>query len=212
MTLAAGAPSPSAGSVIRRQARGHSRIVRVLRWLLPALAFALLAALAAFIAADALGGFTSHPPAPPTAIEMINPRVAGRDDHGRPFNLTARLGYRDDHDLQQVILINPFLTMDMGGPRLATLIADRGVYRDQTHLLRMIGHVRVNDASASGATTGEAVIDTKAGTVTGVGPVTGSNPNGEIVAKSYTATDKGDRISLRGGVHAVIRGGLGGGK
>jgi hypothetical protein len=211
-TLATGAPSASASSESRRQARAHGRMVKTLRWLLPALALAIFASLAGFVIADAVGRVVAHPAPAPSQIEMVNPRVLGRDDHGRPFTLTARLARRDEHDLEQVILLTPVLTIDLGGPRLAILSADRGVFRDGSHLLKMIGHVRVNDAKAAGAATDEALVDTKAGTVTGLGPIAGANPNGEIQAKSYTATDQGDRVFLKGGVHAVLRGGLGGGK
>jgi lipopolysaccharide export system protein LptC len=198
---------PSPASVLaRRQARAHSRLVMVLRWLLPTLILALLGLLGAFVIGEALKTAASRPKETPTQIRMIGPHFLGRDDLGRAFNLASRLAIRDDVDMQRVYLTAPVIVLDVDGPRPKTLTADRGVYDEDTHMLRLSGHVRLDDSQASTVSTSDALVDTRAGTVTGVSSITGRGPTGVIQGHSYTAYDKGKRVVLRGGVHAVLNG------
>ena len=74
---------------------------------------------------------------------MIAPHFIGRDDQGRAFNLAARIAVRDDADLQRVILTAPSMAMDVDTPQPKTITADRGVYDEDTRILRLVGHVRV---------------------------------------------------------------------
>jgi lipopolysaccharide export system protein LptC len=202
----AGAPSSSAAAVIRRQARGHSRVVWLLRWLLPTLILALFGLLGAFVVAEALKAASARPREVPTQIRMVSPHFIGRDDQGRAFDLAARLALRDDTNMEHVVLGSPVLVLDTESPHPKTLTADRGVYDEKTRLLRLTGHVRVDDSTASTVATNEALVDTKAGTVTGVSALAGNGPMGMISAGSYTATEKGQKLELHGGVHAQLKG------
>ncbi len=64
-------------------------------------------------------------------------------------------------------------------------------------MLRLTGHVRVDDAAASTVASDEAMVDTRAGTVTGVSAIAATGPMGAIQGGSYTATEKS-----RDGCHA----------
>ena len=66
--------------------------------------------------------------------------------------------------------------------------------------------MRVDDAAASTVGTDEALVDTRAGTVTGVSPIAASGPMGSIQGGSYTATEKSGTVVMHGGVHAVLKG------
>jgi len=194
----------SASARARRQARAHSRLVISLRWLLPTLILATLGLLAAFVIADAVKTAASRPKETPTQIRMIGPHFLGRDDLGRAFNLTSRIAIRDDVDMRRVFLAAPVIVLDVDGPRPKTLTADRGVYDEDTHLLRLNGHVRVDDSQATTVASNDALVDTRAGTVSGVSGFSGRGPTGAIQARSYKAYDKGQRVVLRGGVHALL--------
>jgi lipopolysaccharide export system protein LptC len=201
-----GARPSSASALIRRRARAHSRLVFLLRWLLPTLILAMLGLLAAFVVSEALRAAAARPKELPTQIRMISPHFIGRDDKGRAFNLASRLAMRDDSSMQRVHLSAPVMVMDADTPHPKTLTADRGVYDEDTRILRLTGHVRVDDAAASTVGTEEALVDTRAGTVTGVSPVAASGPMGAVSAGSYTATEKGGVIVMHGGVHATLKG------
>ena len=201
-----GARPSSASTLIRRRARAHSRLVMALRWLLPTLILGMLGLLAAFVVSQALRAAAAQPKELPTQIRMISPHFIGRDSQGRAFNLAARLAVRADADMQRVLLGQPVMVMDSDSPHPKTLTADRGVYDEDTRILRLIGHVRVDDAAASTAGSNEALVDTRAGTVTGVSPIAATGPMGSIQAGSYTATQKTGTVVMHGGVHAVLKG------
>ena len=207
MTLipAAGAP-PKPGAIIRRQARGHSRLVRLLRWLLPTAIGAILVLLGLFVGQEALRTEASRPREIPTKIRMIGPHFIGSDDAGRAFNLSAQDATRNDKNMQEVFLTGPVVILDADGARPKTLTADHGDYREDTRLLRLSGHVRVDDSTASTVATDEALVDTKAGTVSGAGPIAGSGPTGKVSASSYSANQKTGVLTLRGGVHGELKG------
>ena len=199
-----GARPSSAGALIRRQARAHSRLVLALRWLLPTLILAMLGLLAAFVVGQAVRAAAARPKELPTQIRMISPHFIGRDNQGRSFNLASRLAVRDDADMQRVYLGAPVMVMDADSAHPKTLTADRGVYDEDTRILHLTGHVRVDDAAASTVGSNEALVDTRAGTVTGVSPIAASGPMGSIQGGSYTATEKSGTVVMHGGVHAVL--------
>lgn len=196
----------SAGAIIRRRLRGHTRLVRVLRWVLPALMLGLFGLLGAFVVAEAMRSAAARPRDMPTEIRMVNPHFVGRDDQGREFNLSARQATRDDADMQRVLLQAPVMKLGVGTPQLKTLTSDRGVYQENTRLLHLFGHVHVDDSAASTIATDEALVDTKAGTVTGVSPIAASSPSGQVQAGRYTASENGGHVVLSGGVHSVLSG------
>jgi lipopolysaccharide export system protein LptC len=181
-------------------------MIHLMRWLLPVVIAALMGLLGAFVVGQAVKSAAARPKETPTQIRMVNPHFIGRDDQGQAFNLAARQAARDDADMQRVILVSPVLVLDVDGPRRKTLTADNGVYDENTRLLRLKGHVRVDDSAASTLATNEAVVDTKAGTVSGVSGISGAGPQGSIQAGSYTASQKGGTVILRGGVHARLEG------
>ena len=200
-----GARSSSASAVIRRQARAHSRLIGALRWLLPTLILGMFGLLAAFVVSEALRAAAAQPKELPTQIRMIGPHFIGRDDKGRAFNLASRLAVRDDADMQRVYLGQPVMVMDSDTAHPKTLTADHGVYDEDTRILRLTGHVRVDDAAASTVGSNEALVDTRAGTVTGVSPIAASGPMGSIQGGSYTASEKTGAVVMHGGVHAVLK-------
>jgi lipopolysaccharide export system protein LptC len=206
VTPLTGVRSSSVNAEIRRRARAHSRLVFALRWLLPTFILAMLGLLGAFVVADAMRAAAARPKELPTQIRMISPHFLGRDDQGRAFNLAARLAVRDDSDMQRVHLTFPVMVLDVDSDHPKTLTADHGVYDEDTRMLRLKGHVRVDDSTASTAGTDEALVDTRAGTVSGASPVSGAGPMGQIHAGSYTALQKGQIIVMHGGVHAVLKG------
>jgi lipopolysaccharide export system protein LptC len=196
----------SNSALVRRRARAHSRLVLALRWVLPTLILALLGLLGAFVVGQAVRAAAARPKEMPTQIRMVGPHFIGRDNQGRAFNLAARLAVRNDRDMQQVLLGSPVIVMDVDSDHPKTLTADSGVYDEDTRLLHLKGHVRVDDAAASTVGTDEAMVDTKAGTVSGASALNGVGPMGQIHAGRYSAAEKGQKLILSGGVHAQLKG------
>jgi len=205
LTSDVGSTRPAA-AVIRRRMQVHTRVVRVLRWLAPATIVALLAVIGAYVAAEAVRSSHAGMKDTPTEIRMVNPHFLGRDDQGRAYNMFARAAQREDADMQRVDLTAPVMVMDIDSPHPKTLTADHGVYDERTRILHLTGHVRIDDSAASTIATNDAIVDTKAGVVSGLAPVAANSPTGAIQAGSYTAIEKGQHVILHGGVHGQLKG------
>jgi lipopolysaccharide export system protein LptC len=198
------ADGAAASRLPRGRARVHSRVVRTLRWLLPAIMVAVIAALATLVVIHAIKRQAAARDEASTPIEMVNPHFFGRDNQGRAFTLGARRASRDEASFQRVLLVYPSVNLDEGGAHPSTLTADHGVYHEDTRLLYLQGHVRASNAAASRFATDEAVVDTRTGAVKGAGPLAGATPVGQVKSGSFDVFDKGDRVVFTGGVHARL--------
>jgi len=183
--------------------RRRSRVIHVLRILLPALIALILAALAAMVGYNS---FTARPTQLASSndpIRLVNPRFVGRDDRGRPYVLTAASATRDNQEYQKVYLDRPALVLDDQGPDPLRITAAKGVYHEDTRKLEVSGGVRLAGATAA-FDTAASLFDTRTGELVGSGPIHGAGPLGEIEAKSYGVYDKGARMVFKGGVHTVL--------
>jgi lipopolysaccharide export system protein LptC len=139
-------------------------------------------------------------------IHMVNPHFFGRDGENRPYTLSAREASRDPASFQRVLLTEPLIILNTGGPHPATLTADKGVYKEDTRILVLTGHVRGVDAKSAHFASDQAVVDTRTGTVTGPHAVATDPTQGAIQSKSFDVYDKGDKVIFKGGVHARLNG------
>lgn len=185
--------------------RRRSILIAVLRRALPASIALIFLAFAAWLM---LGGLISrlnetHASAP-GSIHMTNARFLGRDGEGRAYVLTAAEAARDNVDFQRITLTQPTLTLDADSDKATHLSADRGVYREDNHILMLNGHVAVRDGQGDAFVTDEAIVDTVKGAVAGKSQVVGTGPTGAIRADSYAIYDKGKRLVFQGRVHSRL--------
>ncbi|MDB5446856.1 MAG: hypothetical protein JWQ97_2173, partial [Phenylobacterium sp.] len=180
------------------QWRRRSRLVRLLRILLPALIGLILAGLAAAVAFNALIAQPALPKDTSAPIRLTNPRLVGRDNKGRAFVITAESATRDPHDYQRIVLDRPALVVDEQGPDPVRIVAREGIYHEGDYKLDLHGGVRLVGSKAA-FDTASSVFDTKTGEVVGSGPIQGSGSLGEIAAKSYGVYGKGERMVFSGG-------------
>lgn len=196
-------PTTALGPPPRAKARQHSRLVKVLRWALPMGMVAVLGILAGLIGQHSINrrGQTHEPV---NQIVMTNPHFFGRDSQGRAFMLSAREAARDPQDFQKVLLKFPHITQDVDGANPSTLTADSGVYREDTRILTLKGHVHADNSKDSAFATEEAVVNTRTGSVTGPQAIQGQTNVGNVKSGSFDVYDKGDRVIYKGGVHARL--------
>ena len=183
--------------------RRHSRLVRRLRIVLPALIVLILAGLAGSIVYNTFKAVPTPVSESDEPIRLVNPRFVGRDDKGRAFVLTAASAIRDQKDYQRVILDRPALVLDEEGPDPLRITAGQGVYHEGNRKLAVSGGVRLSGARGA-FETAQSLFDTKTGELEGSGPIQGSGPLGEITAKSYGVYGKGERMVFKGGVHTRL--------
>jgi lipopolysaccharide export system protein LptC len=193
-----------AGPPPRGKARAHSRFVHVLRVVLPLTMIGVAGMLAGFVAAHAIRRHDAAHANVSAPIRMINPHFYGRDTQGRPYTLTAREAARDERSFQTVLLTQPQVTLDAGGPKPSTLQSDTGVYHEDTRILLLRGHVQAADAKSGRFASDEAVVNTRTGTVVGPQALTSHSDTGALQSKSFDVYDKGDRVVFKGGVHARL--------
>jgi lipopolysaccharide export system protein LptC len=188
----------------RGKARVHSRLVRVLRVVLPLIMVAVIALLTYLVVEHAIRRQAAAQQDASTPIRMVNPHFFGRDTQGRAFTLGARQAVRDESSFQTVLLSFPTITQDLNGPHPSTLTADTGVYHEDTRILFLKGHVHADNAKQSNFATDEATVNTKTGVVVGGAPLSSQTPVGSVKSNSFDVYDKGDRVVFKGGVHARL--------
>ena len=201
-----GGPPRRSGAPPRGAARRHSVAVRILRWLLPLIMVGVAALLVGLVAQHTEARRAASHREAQAPIRMLNPRFFGRDNQGRPYILGASQAARDESSLEIVRLRDPSVTLDMDGPHPSTLTADTGVYREDTRILDLKGHVKANNAQTSRFATDEAVVNTQTGVVSGPEALTSQTPVGDLKSRSFDVFDKGNRVVFKGGVHARLNG------
>ncbi|MBO9710754.1 MAG: LPS export ABC transporter periplasmic protein LptC [Caulobacter sp.] len=187
-----------------RRWRRRSRRVRLARVVLPVAMVSLLVVVGGQVGWRTLTAGERRPSETKAQIRMITPRFYGVSSDGRPFVITARSAVRDDADLKRVFLESPTLTLGVGSPAPTRSTADRGVYREDTLLLKLYGNVRMDDGAGYRFASNEAQVDTRNGNITGETTLQGEGPTGQVQSNAYSVYDKGDRIIFRGGVKTRV--------
>ena len=205
-TTPAGGARPLAGPPPRGAGRRRSLIIRTLRWLLPLIMIGMVALLVGLVVRHSERRRAASNREAQAPIRMVNPKFFGRDTQGRPYILGATQAARDEASLEVVRLRNPIVTLDMDGPHPSTLTADTGVYREDTRILYLKGHVKADSDRTSRFATDEAVVNTQTGMVTGPAALSSQTPVGDLQSRSFDVFDKGKRVVFKGGVHARLNG------
>jgi len=184
--------------------RRRSRLIHLLRVVLPAAEAAILLGVAGQVIWRSIEATKRAPAESPTQIRMISPRFYGQSSDGRSFMITARAAVRDDKDLKKVYLEAPTLTLGIDEEQPTRVTASTGVYREDTLKLSLKGDVRLDDGGGYRFASDQALVDTMTGNITGETALTGEGPKGQVQSNAYSVYDKGDRIVFRGGVRTRI--------
>jgi lipopolysaccharide export system protein LptC len=186
--------------------RQRSRVLAAIRFALPAvIAFiSVVFAVWAFFGDAASHVGPAQNPASSESIHMTNARFLGRDEQGRAYVLTAAGAMRDDANPMRVELVAPAMTFDADGANPTHMSADTGIYREDTRILLLDGHVTLHDAIGDNFATNQAIVDTVKGAVAGRSAVVGQGPTGAIQADSYSVADRGQTLVFQGRVHSRL--------
>jgi len=197
-------PGPVREVYPRGKARVHSHVVRVLRWVLPAIMIGVVAALVGLIVIHAITRQDAAHRDAASPIQMVNPHFFGRDSQGRAYTLGARQAARDEKSFQRVLLNYPSVTLYTDATHASTMTADTGVYHEDTRILYLKGHVLADNAKSSRFATDEAVVNTRTGSVTSPSALSSQTAVGDLQSTGFDVFDKGDRMVFKGGVHARL--------
>lgn len=198
------------GDVARRKRsyeswRRRSQQIRVYRKALPVLIGAILAVLAGWVLYNTVAWrLTGGDGKAGISIRMVNPKFYGRSSDNEPYLISAASAVRDDRDFKRVVLDKPDFTINLNTPIQTRLRAARGVYREDTRILRLEKDLVVEDKRGYTFKAQRAVVDTRTGSIVGESPIEGDGPLGRIAASSYSVPDGGERIIFRGNVRTRI--------
>lgn len=205
MSLANPSTDAAASRPLRMGAwRRRSALIRVLRWALPGLMVLLAVALAGFFVASSQRASGQKPKEAPTAVTLVGARFMGRMADGRSFLIGAGEARRSDTVMQEVVLMDPILTLGGENGPPSRMTAKRGVYDEKTRFLRLSGDVRIDDGNGQRVATNDAIVDTRSGKITGNDGLVGDGPLGRVSAKSYDVDRDTGRVTMRGRVHTRI--------
>jgi lipopolysaccharide export system protein LptC len=188
-----------------RRARRHSRLVRILRVLLPGgvAAFVVLYSLAAwFNPFGMLGGMPSlaNVVISGTKVTMDLPRLAGYTRDGRAYELTAVAAAQDLRRPQFIELKEVRAKVELPDGNVVSVSADTGLYDTKTEITTLRENVLVIASNGSEVRLAEAVLDVRKSHVVSEKPVKVIMPGAKIDAQKMEVVEAGTVIHFRGGV------------
>lgn len=192
-----------------RHARGYSRFVGVMRWLLPLSAAGLAAALIAWpylenrddgfqmIMSDLEIDDTDR-------LTMTNARFLGTDQDGQPYTLTTREAWQDvaDKDLVHLEEVEGDILLKSGA--WVSLSAVSGTYHQPGQVLTLVDDVSIFTDEGYELHTDIAAFDLTTGTGWGDKPVSGQGPAGLLDAQGFRISKDDGRLEFVGRVHMTL--------
>ena len=183
----------------------YSGFVGLMRYLLPAMAAALLGLVVAWpLVSDGQVGFRV-PLSDATEFDdgrltMIKANYQGTDAKNRPFSIRGEEAFQPDSDSPIVHIsgIEADMYDDQARGQGMAMSASEGVYQRELEQLDLAGDVTVRSDAGHEFRTARAHIDLPAGTATGDDPVSGKGPHGLLDAGNFMLMERG-RVMVFGG-------------
>ena len=189
------------------RARRHSRLVRRLRWMLPALSLVLFvsfwgsALLGTLLRGTGIGfGGIDLAALVDGELVMAEPDISGTIN-GRRFEVTADRAIQDVTRQDQVRFESPTAVLDGPQGRI-DLTAGNALYGVESETLALDGGVDVRTVRGQTARLQDAKVDLAAGSLVSTSPVTLDGPQGRIEALGIQIDDSGARVLFTGRVRA----------
>lgn len=199
--------APTPGQMLRRRLA-----VGALKWLLPAAAVVLLAAIALwpeFDRSEDRGrlSFRRLTGGVPDAMRVVNPRYDGMDDLQRPYTVTASIAAQQGADPNIVALTAPRADMTLADGEWIMLESDDGRFVRNTNILDLWGRVTLFHDNGTTMLTERAHIELNAGSAEGDAPVAAQGPFGTLVSEGFRLTERGAVVVFTGRARTVLEGG-----
>jgi lipopolysaccharide export system protein LptC len=180
--------------------RRRSRLIRFWRVALPLLMLMIAGGVLALVVVNTFFG-GGRALEKDQDIRMLSPKFFGRNHSGSPYTVTSKDAVRDPAHMERIMLTQPHMVQQsLNGDPPTVIDADTGIYNENTHMLALDTHVRINNFKDGAFVSEHALVNTDEGTVDGQSPVSGSGPLGQITASSYAILDNGDHIVFMGNV------------
>lgn len=201
---------PNRQRLTGEEAARRSLLVKRLRIILPALAVTLVVALflntRQGVTDDAfLEDFTDLE-ATPEELRMANPRFAGVDDKGNPYDITAEAALQTPGVKEIVELVSP-RAVTTGTDTKTVVTADKGVFKTKDNILDLTNGVTLNHSVGDNIyvfKTPSATVSLGDETVHSTSGVEGESESGALRADRMRAYNSEGRIVFEGNVSMRI--------
>ena len=190
--------------------RGYTRVVRLLRYVLPAIAAFLIGLVVAWPQLVGNGGGLIAPMLAPGQIDgvdvmrMDNPRYVGRTSDAKPFEVTAASARLDPTQPNRIHLDQLAADIATAGTRQVRLQAVSGIYDRDTEDVNLSGGIELTTSDGYRFETPSALLKLDRGRVVGQEPIAGSGPSGTIAAERFEFRDGGDVLRFNGRVRVTL--------
>jgi lipopolysaccharide export system protein LptC len=188
-----------------------SRMVELLRYLLPATALCLIALVVLWPQLIGSAGGLIAPIFANAEVDgtdvmlMHSPRYVGQTRDAEPYELTAASAYVDPKQPNRVHLDK--LAADLAGKdsqRDLNLVALTGIYNRSAEKLDLDGDIALTTSDGYRFETESARINLEAGRVVGDQPVAGWGPAGTLAADRFQIHDSGKLLRFEGRVKVTL--------
>ena len=193
-----------------RAAARHSRVVRFLRFAIPAGIVAIVSILLVATFFNPFRLIAAFPIDPGkislsgTKIVMELPRLNGFTTDSRPYEITARAAAQDLTKLDILELKDVSAQTELKDGQHVIITSPNGVYDTKGELLKLNDHITVNSTSGYEAHLSEATINTASGNIVSEHPVELKLPNGMLNANRLEVMENGALIVFSGGVEMTV--------
>ena len=188
----------------------YSGFVGLMRYLLPAMAAALLGLVVAWPLVS--GGEEGihvpliEDPDVDGRLTMVNASYQGTDSKNRPFAVRGAEAFQPENDSPIVHLsgIEADIFGDQARNSLMAMTANEGLYQRDVEQLDLSGDVTVRYDAGHEFRTSKARIDLPAGIARGDEPVSGAGPYGLLDAGNFALLERGEIMTFGGRVRMTL--------
>lgn len=194
----------------RRPAQRSSRMVELLRYLLPATALSLVALVVLW--PQLIGGaggliapiFANAEIDGTDVMLMHNPRYLGQTKDAKPYAVTAASAYVDPKQPNRVHLDGLAAEIAAASQRDVNVVALAGTYYRAAEKLDLNGGIELTTSDGYRFETKSARINLQSGQVIGREPIAGVGPTGTLSADRFEIRDGGDVLRFEGRVKVTL--------
>jgi lipopolysaccharide export system protein LptC len=193
-----------------RAPRAYPRVVRVLRYALPAIAALMIGVVVAWPQLIGGGAGLIAPMLAPDQLEgadvmrMNNPRYVGRTDDAEPIGVSAASAYLDPARPDRIHLERVAAEIARAGERDVQLLAGAGIYDRAAGDVDLSGGVELTTSDGYRFETPSVFLNLDGGRALGSEPIAGAGPSGTIAAERFEFEDGGERLRFMGRVRVTL--------
>lgn len=131
-------------------------------------------------------------------LRMVNARFTGIDSGKRPYTITADSADQANANATDIALDAPKADIELSNGAWVALTSAAGSFNRDRQILELSGGVNLFHDSGYEFKTESAIIDLSAGDATGIEPVAGQGPFGQLKAEGFHIYNRGERVLFTG--------------